>query len=126
MQAPYNPLHKPEKHVSDERMKAILAKHTNSRKAPPPKSPAEHSSSASASAGAPSPLVWQKVNDWLMRTSCGTFRCRKFIPGDANDPGAPRYQLELLMEGRWHYKFGRPLESFKAAREAAEHHREAR
>ena len=34
------------------------------------------------------------MNDWLMVSECGRFRCRKFYLGDVlNDPGECHYQL---------------------------------
>jgi hypothetical protein len=39
-------------------------------------------------------LEWVKVSDWMMVTTCGRFRCRKYYSGDVlNEPGPVRYQL---------------------------------
>jgi hypothetical protein len=39
-------------------------------------------------------LEWVKLSDWVMVTTCGRFRCRKFYAGDVlNEPGPVRYQL---------------------------------
>lgn len=41
-----------------------------------------------------SSLEWVKLSDWVMVTTCGRYRCRKFYAGDVlNEPGPVRYQL---------------------------------
>lgn len=60
-------------------------------------------------------LEWVKVNDWLMVTKCGRFRCRKFYLGDVlNDPGECHYQI---FDERG-LTIGPPTKSFSAARNA--------
>jgi hypothetical protein len=40
------------------------------------------------------PLIWVKVNNWVMETECRTYQCRKYVPGDVlNDPAEHLYQL---------------------------------
>lgn len=123
----YQPMHAPRKEVSHERMAEILAKHKPKIEV----RPAEHISTACVAAGAASaentlpPLKWQKVNDWLMRTECGRYRCRKYIPGEVRigeHNEVPKYQLEMLVSDLWFYRCGGPHDSFKAARAAAQKH----
>lgn len=66
-------------------------------------------------------LKWIRVNDWLMATECGRFRCRKFWNGgDAMiDPGELRYQLY----GPDGMRVGPPCDSFAGARGYAERKR---
>jgi hypothetical protein len=75
-------------------------------------------------ASAENTLKWEKVNDWLMRTACGRYRCRKYIPGESidTDSGPPKYQLEMLVQDLWYYRCGPPVDSFKEAKAAAEKH----
>jgi hypothetical protein len=58
--------------------------------------------------------VWTKVNDWLLETDCGTYRCRKYRTGDdvMTDPGEIRYQLY----GPNGQRLGPPQESFAACK----------
>jgi hypothetical protein len=61
-------------------------------------------------------LEWVKVNNWLMETKCGKFRCRKYYLGDVlDDPGECRYQL--FAENRM--RCGPPADSFAKAQQFA-------
>ena len=61
-------------------------------------------------------LEWVKVNDWLMVTTCGRYRCRKFYSGDVlSEPGPLRYQL-MGPDGLTR---GPTLDSFGAIRKLA-------
>jgi hypothetical protein len=135
-QIPYNPMHALRKPVSEQRMHEILEKHKPKVEVVPTEpecSPTADGGNTSVAAGAASAentlpaLVWQKVNDWLMRTQCGRYRCRKYVPGESIDVDArpPKYQLEMLVADSWFYRCGPPLDSFKEARAAAQRHLEA-
>jgi hypothetical protein len=59
-------------------------------------------------------LKWVKVNDSVLETECGNFRCRKYWTGDdvLTDAGELRYQLY----GPDGMRLGPPAISFIVAR----------
>lgn len=61
-------------------------------------------------------LEWVKVNNSVMETECGRFRCRRYFPGEVlTDPGERCYQL--YKRG---IRCGPPLASFALVAQYAE------
>ena len=124
-QAAYVPMHPPQKEVSQDRMKQILAKHT-------PKvevtgdvgsGAVTHSEPSLVEAQPVPALKWERISPWYMRSTDGMYRCRKYIPDEVRLLGhneQPKYQLEKKVGEVWFYRFGPPFESWDEARAAAE------